>query len=59
MDILGLIRRGFGAVGVILVAFGLVTAEDAAAATSNFEVLIGAGLFLFDFGASVVKKFKS
>lgn len=59
MDLIGLIRRGLGAVGVILVAFGLVTAEDAASATTNVEVLIGAALFLFDFGKSVVGKIKS
>lgn len=58
MDYVGLIRRGVGAVGAFLVAFGLATADDAAALSSNVTAILGGLMYLADFVPSIFKKVK-
>jgi hypothetical protein len=56
MDYIGLIRRGVGAVGAFLVAFGLASQADATSASSHVTEIIGGIMFLVDFGTSVFGK---
>lgn len=56
MDYIGLIRRGVGAAGAFLVAFGLATSADAASASSHVTEIIGGVMFFADFITSIVKK---
>jgi len=58
MDYAGLIRRGVGAVGAFLVAFGLATQADATSASSHVTEIIGGVMFLVDFAVSVIGKVK-
>lgn len=56
MDYIGLIRRGVGAAGAFLVAFGLASQADATAASSHVTEIIGGLMFLADFVTSIVGK---
>lgn len=56
MDVLGVLRRGIGLVGVVLIYLGVSSEEEVSGVMNNVEVLAGAVLYLVDFGRSLFKK---